>query len=86
MIATTKYVALDPNADLSLSPYPVVVVDPMLGKSKYDGLKAYEGGFVKEGVGAGALTLVANLRGIGEETFLREIEKDYRKIVLQSEA
>ena len=86
VIATTKYVALDPNADLSLSPYPVVVVDPMLGKSKYDGLKAYEGGFVKEGVGAGALTLVANLRGIGEETFLREIEKDYRKIVLQSEA
>ncbi len=83
VIATTKYVALDPSADLSLSPYPVVYSDPMLGKSKYEGLRAYEGGFVKEGVGAGALTLIANLRGVEPETFLREVEEDYRKVVLQ---
>lgn len=83
VIATTKYVALDPNADLSLSPYPVVVSDPMLGKSKYEGLRAYEGGFVKEGVGAGALTLIANLRGVEPEAFLEEVEEDYRRVVLQ---
>ncbi len=86
MIATTKYVAEDRNANLNLSPYPVVAVDPMLGKSKYDGLKAYEMGFVKEGVGAGGLTLVAYLRGIDPGRFLEEVEKDYKKIILNEKS
>ncbi|WP_456467598.1 nicotinate mononucleotide-dependent phosphoribosyltransferase CobT [Archaeoglobus sp.] len=81
VIATTKYVASDPNADLSLSPFPVVAADPMLGKSKYKGLRAYEEGFVKEGVGAGGLTLMAYVRGLEPEKFLEEIEKDYANIV-----
>ncbi len=86
MIATTKYVAEDGNANLNLSPYPVVAVDPMLGKSKYEGLKAYEMGFVKEGVGAGGLTLVAYVRGVNPEKFLEEVEKDYEKIVLNKKS
>jgi len=83
VIATTNYVASDPNVDISLSPFPVLVSDPMLGKSRYDGLRAYEKGFVKEGVGAGGLTLLAYLRGIDAEVFLEEIERDYRRIVLR---
>lgn len=83
VIATTNYVASDPNVDISLSPFPVLVSDPMLGKSRYDGLIAYEKGFVKEGVGAGGLTLLAYLRGIDAEVFLEEIERDYRRIVLR---
>jgi len=82
MIATTKYVASDPNADFSMSPYPVIASDPMLGKSRYDGLRAYEEGFVKEGVGAGGLTLTAYVRGVKPERFLEELEKDYSEIVL----
>lgn len=84
MIATTKYVASDSNADLSMSPYPVIVSDPMLGKSKYDGLRAYEEGFVKEGVGAGGLTLTAYVRGIKPERFLEELERDYSEIVFDT--
>lgn len=83
VIATTNYVASDPNVDISLSPFPVLVSDPMLGKSRYDGLIAYEKGFVKEGVGAGGLTLLTYLRGIDAEVFLEEIERDYRRIVLR---
>ncbi|WP_202318487.1 nicotinate mononucleotide-dependent phosphoribosyltransferase CobT [Archaeoglobus neptunius] len=82
VIATTRYVAADPNADLSLSPYPVVSADPMLAKSRYEGLRAFSKGFVKEGVGAGGLTLASYIRGITPETFLREIEKDYETIIL----
>lgn len=81
VIATTKYVSEDCNADLSLSPYPVVVADPLLGKSKYPGLRAYEEGFVKEGVGAGGMTAVAYVRGITPEKFLREIEADYKRLL-----
>ncbi|MDI3498008.1 nicotinate mononucleotide-dependent phosphoribosyltransferase CobT [Archaeoglobus sp.] len=82
VIATTKYVASDATADLSLSPFPVIASDPMLGKSQYPGLRAYEEGFVKEGVGAGGMTSVAYARGITPEKFLEEVEKDYEKIVL----
>jgi uncharacterized protein (TIGR00303 family) len=80
-IATTKYVANDPDANMSLSPYPVIATDPMLGKSMYPGLKAYEEGFVKEGVGAGGLTLLTYVRGVAPETFLKEVERDYEEIV-----
>ncbi len=82
VIATTKYVANDGTADLTLSPFPVVAADPMLGQSKYSGLRAYEEGFVKEGVGAGGMTAVAYARGIAPEKFVAEVERDYERIVL----
>jgi NaMN:DMB phosphoribosyltransferase len=47
----------------------------------YPGLKAYEEGFVKEGVGAGGLTLLTYVRGVAPETFLKEVERDYEEIV-----
>ncbi len=81
-IVTTKYVAEDDSSDIhTISPLPVISVDPMLGKSKKKGLRAYEEGFVKEGVGAGGATLLAYSRGIAPERFLVEIEKDYERIV-----
>jgi len=83
VIATTKYVCDDKTADLTISPYPVVAADPMLGNSKYPGLRAYDEGFVKEGVGAGGLTAAAYVRGVKPETFLKEIERNYERIVLK---
>ncbi len=85
-IVTTKYVAEDSSSDIyAISPIPVVSVDPMLGKSKKKGLRAYEEGFVKEGVGAGGATLLAYSRGIAPERFLFEIEKDYERIIERCE-
>ncbi len=83
IIATTSYIVKDKNADLSISPYPVVAADPMLGKSKYSGLRAYDEGFVKEGVGIGGLTLLAYARDIKPDEFLKEVERDYENIVLK---
>ncbi len=79
-IATTKYVAKDGNADLNIASCSVVASDPKLGLSKYDGLKAYERGFVKEGVGAGGLTLLCYARGF---EILPEVERCYEKIILK---
>ena len=82
VIVTTEYVASDSTADIaSISPLPVVAADPMLGNSSKPGLRAYADGFVKEGVGAGAATLIAYKRGIAPEVFLKEIEKDYERVV-----
>lgn len=81
-IATTEFVASDKTADLSLAPCEVLISKIPLANSKYPGLRAYAEGFVKEGVGAGGLTLVAKRRGISEERLLAEIERDYERIVL----
>ncbi|MET1124810.1 MAG: nicotinate mononucleotide-dependent phosphoribosyltransferase CobT [Archaeoglobaceae archaeon] len=77
-IATTKYVANDRNVDLSIAPCEVFVADPKLGNSKYPGLRAYEDGFVKEGVGAGGLSLLCEVRGLD---LLPEVERLYEELI-----
>lgn len=82
-IATTEFVANDKTADLSLALCEVFVAKIPLAKSRYPGLRAYAEGFVKEGVGAGGMSFVTYKRGIDENEFLREVERDYEKIVLR---
>ncbi len=84
LVVTTKYVAEDESADLTQSPLPVVAVDLTLENSSKPGLRAYAEGFVKEGVGAGAATLLAYLNGYSQEEFLREVERDYGRIIENS--
>jgi uncharacterized protein (TIGR00303 family) len=80
-ICTTIYVANDASADIhEISPVPVFTADPRLDRSSKAGLRAYAKGFVKEGVGAGAATMLAYARGF-EDQFLEEIERDYERIV-----
>ena len=82
-IATTSYIARDKTADiLEITPEDanIIAADPLLKDSSKEGLRAYEEGFVKEGVGMGGATLLAYVKGYGE-VFLKEIEKDYEKIV-----
>ncbi len=80
IIATTSYVVKDKNADMDLSPYPVVSVDLGFEKSSKSGLRAYAEGFVKEGVGAGGAALLAYIRGFDTE-FLKAVEENYFEIV-----
>ncbi|MCS7118893.1 MAG: TIGR00303 family protein [Archaeoglobaceae archaeon] len=82
-IVTTEFVANDKNADLSLAPCEVFVTKIPLARSRYPGLRAYADGFVKEGVGAGGMTFLAYKKGIKEEEFLKEVERDYERIVLK---
>ena len=81
-IATTRYVAEDATADIvEISSTDVIASDPGLGDSTKAGLRAYEEGFVKEGVGAGGVALLAYRKGYTKEQFLREVERDYRIVI-----
>jgi NaMN:DMB phosphoribosyltransferase len=59
---------------------PVLAADVDFGASKFDGLKAYERGIVKEGVGAGGAAIAAMTATEGAVTkdmLLGEIERNY---------
>lgn len=82
LIATTKYVALDKDAKVkelaARNKAPLISVDPHLKDSIHEGLRAYENGHVKEGVGAGAACLMAyTLAKVSGEELLTEIDKTY---------
>lgn len=87
-IGTTSYVTDDDNSDLeylvrTICPdVPVMSVNPGLDKSKKRGLRMYDRGVVKEGVGSGgaliSLVLKSN-RSIDRATFLNNIEKEYER-------
>ena len=84
-IATTKYVVDDKTANIAeISAVDVLASDPGLGRSSKPGLRAYEQGFVKEGVGAGGATLMALKKGYTQDRFLKEVERDYEMIVEQA--
>ncbi len=77
-IVTTSYVAGDESAsfadisrELGASCYGV---DPCFGDSCSEGLRQYELGFVKEGVGAGGAIYLALMHGKTREDIRREIE------------
>jgi NaMN:DMB phosphoribosyltransferase len=82
-IGTTSYVAQDPSSDLKglvRQQVPVLSCDLHLGESSKPGLQAFAKGFVKEGVGAGGVSIAAMLKSKGRITgkkLLRAIEKEY---------
>jgi len=92
-IGTTKWVANDRSADLEgivaqIADVPVLAADLDFGSSKFGGLKAYEQGVVKEGVGAGgaAIAAMVNFEGaVTKEMLLKEIERDYALLMERSD-
>ena len=84
-IGTTRWVVGDASADLKgivaqIADVPILAADLDFSSSRFDGLKAYEQGVVKEGVGAGgaAIAAMAECEGaITKEMLLREIERNY---------
>lgn len=85
-IGTTKYVARDETADLTglvrAIEYgiPVLSCDLHLEKSIKPGLRAFAEGFVKEGVGAGGVSIAAMMKSKGKVTgknLLSKIEHEY---------
>jgi len=85
-IGTTSYIIDDKNANLldmvkSISDIPVLSINPKLENSKFDGLRAYSKGFVKEGVGAGGSMIASILKtGIDSKKLLALIDKEYSLI------
>ena len=85
-IGTTSYITGDSDANLlevveSISDIPVLSINPQLADSKFDGLRAYSEGFVKEGAGAGGCMIASLLKtGISSKKLLDEIDCEYSRI------
>ena len=85
-IGTTSYITDDSDANLlevveSISDIPVLSINPQLADSKFDGLRAYSEGFVKEGAGAGGSMIASILKtGISSKKLLDEIDCEYSRI------
>jgi len=88
-IGTTRWIIVDKAADLKgittqIADVPILAVDLDFSQSRFDGLRAYEAGVVKEGVGAGGAAIAAMTKSKGsitKETLLREIERNYEQLV-----
>ena len=84
-IGTTRWIINDSTSDLKgivaqISDVPILAADIDFSPSRFEGLKAYEQGIVKEGVGAGgaAIAAMAEWEGaITKEMLLKEIERNY---------
>ncbi len=87
VIGTTVYVADDTSSDiLSLirsisNEVTLLAVDLHLQESKFPGLSAFRRGFVKEGVGAGGVSIASILKSKGKidgTSILRATEEEYQ--------
>lgn len=84
-VITTKWVAFDRFANpaelAALVGAPFAASVPDFGISRHSGLRAYEEGNVKEGVGAGAMMALAHLGGFSPERIHEAIDLQYDRMV-----
>ncbi|HKM09272.1 MAG TPA: TIGR00303 family protein [Candidatus Methanomethylophilaceae archaeon] len=87
---TTRWLMNDPNSSMirlmsSISDeIPIVYVNMDYNKSPYEGLQAYEWGYIKEGVGCGGASVAAILESRGKITsddLLDRVHEVYRDIM-----
>jgi NaMN:DMB phosphoribosyltransferase len=79
----------DKTADLQgliaeIADIPVLAADMNFNQSRFKGLRAYEKGVVKEGVGCGGVSIAAMIKSKGKITknvLLEEIENNYQQLV-----
>jgi len=88
-VGTTRWIIADRTSDLKgiiaqITDIPILAADLDFTSSRFSGLKAYELGVVKEGVGAGGAAIAAMLRSNGSITkgaLLSEVETNYEKLL-----
>ncbi len=81
VVGTTRWVAEDPSGDTvglarSIGPVPLLATALNLSSSRYESLRLYERGFVKEGVGAGGCAIAAALYQDWSNSMLVETIED----------
>ncbi|HTY76055.1 MAG TPA: TIGR00303 family protein [Candidatus Nanoarchaeia archaeon] len=88
-IGTTRWIVSDRTSDIrsiiaQIADVPILAANLNFSNSRYDGLKAYEAGVVKEGVGIGGTTIAAIAKSKGQitaEAILAEVEANYKQLV-----
>ncbi|MHC1709902.1 MAG: nicotinate mononucleotide-dependent phosphoribosyltransferase CobT [Methanomassiliicoccales archaeon] len=88
-LGTTKWIVNDRSSDVraivkQIGNVPILAADLDFGSSQYDGLNVYEKGLVKEGVGAGGISVAAFLASqgkIGREQMLSKVEENYVQLM-----
>ncbi|HIK30445.1 MAG TPA: TIGR00303 family protein [Oscillatoriales cyanobacterium M59_W2019_021] len=81
VVGTTRWVAEDPTGDTcglaaEIGDVPLLATPLSFAKSRFESLRAYERGYVKEGVGAGGCAIAASLyRGWNSSQLLEAIER-----------
>jgi uncharacterized protein (TIGR00303 family) len=80
VVGTTRWVAEDPTGDTvglaeAIGEVPLIATQFSFAEAQYPQLRAYEQGFVKEGVGAGGCAIAAHLyKGWSQQQFVDAIE------------
>ena len=85
-IATTRWLINDKSADLiglvkEVYPIPVVSSNLDFRDMPYESLRAFEEGFVKEGVGAGGSLVAASIMGFDLGRVKMAILRDYEELL-----
>ena len=88
-IGTTRWIIEDKTSDIrglvsQIAPVPILAINLNFSDSKFKGLRAYERGVVKEGVGAGGSCIAAVMKTNGlldRHLLFREIEKNYEALL-----
>ena len=90
-VGTTSYIVHDETANFvetvkQISDVPILVAKLKLGESKIPGLRSYNEGFVKEGAGAGGMSIASILKaGLDSTKLLLLAEKEYERITSLSQ-
>ncbi|PCN50240.1 TIGR00303 family protein [Candidatus Geothermarchaeota archaeon ex4572_27] len=88
VVGTTRWIVEDRSSDIKgligqVARIPIAAALLDFSRSMVEGLRRYEEGYVKEGVGAGGASIAAILASkgaIGSEAILRRVEEDYASL------
>ncbi len=85
-IGTTRWIVEDQSSDIrgtveQIAQVPILHTKLSFADSRFEGLRVYEKGIVKEGVGAGGAAILASLKGYSNASLLKRIEENYSKLV-----
>ncbi len=87
---TTRWLLSDPNSNMKKildnisTDVPMIYINMDYSKSPYEGLQAYEWGFIKEGVGCGGSSVAAVISSAGKidcPMLLDKVHELYRKVM-----
>jgi len=91
VVGTTKWIVNDVTSNMvkliSITcDVPIIAFNFDFSTSNYDGLKYYERGYVKEGVGAGGTAIAASvINDISAEDIAKEVHEEYSRLLSMGE-